>query len=147
MQPFITKLRVRYHEMDALGHVNHAVYLSYLEQAAIEHLESLGLSLNSYQEMGGIFVLRRMEVDYLRSAIASDTLEIKTWLQTMRGTRVIRKYEICRHGETELLLAAEALWVWVDAVSMRPKAIPNPLVELFESLMGEEGKNLNSVDK
>ena len=35
-------LRVRKYEMDALGHVNNAVYLNYMEQAATEHAEALG---------------------------------------------------------------------------------------------------------
>ncbi|MBW4664206.1 MAG: acyl-CoA thioesterase [Chroococcus sp. CMT-3BRIN-NPC107] len=45
MKIFTTQLRVRHYEMDALGHVNNAVYQSYLEQAAIEHSEYLGLTL------------------------------------------------------------------------------------------------------
>lgn len=48
MQPFVTQLRVRHHEMDALGHVNNAVYQHYLEQAAVEHAESLGFTLARY---------------------------------------------------------------------------------------------------
>jgi len=58
MQPFLTHLRVRHYEMDALGHVNNAVYQNYLEQAAIEHSESLGFTLERYWELGGLFVLR-----------------------------------------------------------------------------------------
>ena len=41
---FAVHFRVRHHEMDALGHVNNAVYLNYLEQAGIEHSAALGYS-------------------------------------------------------------------------------------------------------
>jgi acyl-CoA thioester hydrolase len=54
--------------MDALGHVNNAVYQHYLEQAAIEHSEHLGFNHQKYQELGGVFVMRRVELDYLRPA-------------------------------------------------------------------------------
>ena len=64
--------------MDALGHVNNAVYQHYLEHAAIEHLEHLGFTLDRYRELGGVFVMRRIEIDYLRSAAAGDRLEIST---------------------------------------------------------------------
>lgn len=131
MQQFTTKLRVRYHEMDALGHVNNAVYQHYLEQAAIEHSEYLGLNYQKYQELGGVFVMRRVEIDYLRPAIAGDTLEVTTWLQQMRGPRAIRRYEIRKQGEEQLLVTAEALWVWVDTQAMRPRAIPRQLLEAF----------------
>ena len=131
MQRFTTKLRVRYHEMDALGHVNNAVYQHYLEQAAIEHSEHLGFNHQKYQELGGVFVMRRVELDYLRPAIAGDTLEVTTWLQQLRGPRAIRRYEIRKQGEDQLLVTAEVLWVWVDTQAMRPRAIPRQLLDAF----------------
>ncbi len=131
MQRFTTKLRVRYHEMDALGHVNNAVYQHYLEQAAIEHSEHLGFNHQNYQELGGVFVMRRVEIDYLRPAVAGDTLEVITWLQQLRGPRAIRRYEIRKQGEDQLLVTAEVLWVWVDTQAMRPRAIPRQLLDAF----------------
>ncbi|KAF3886883.1 MULTISPECIES: acyl-CoA thioesterase [Nostocales] len=131
MQPFKTLLRVRHYEMDALGHVNNAVYQNYLEQAAVEHSEHLGLTLDVYRELGGVFVMRRVEIDYLRPAIAGDTLEVTTWLKEMRGTRAYRRYEIRKQSQEDLLVTAEALWVWVDVKTMRPRAIPNLLQEKF----------------
>ncbi len=124
-------LRVRHYEMDALGHVNNAVYQNYLEQAAIEHSEHLGLTLDLYRELGGVFVMRRVEIDYLRPSVAGDTLEVTTWLREIRGTRAYRRYEIRKQSEDDLLVTAEALWVWVEAKNMRPRPIPSVLLEKF----------------
>jgi acyl-CoA thioester hydrolase len=143
MEHFTTQLRVRYHEMDALGHVNNAVYQHYLEQAAVEHSEHLGFNQERYQELGGVFVMRRIEIDYLRPAVAGDTLEISTWLQKMRGPRAIRRYEIRKQGNDQLLVTAEALWVWVDTSAMRPKAIPRELLEAFEQ--ANQLENINQT--
>jgi acyl-CoA thioester hydrolase len=131
MEPFTTFLRVRHYEMDAQGHVNNAVYQHYLEQAAIEHSESLGYTFEHYQDLGGMFVMRRVSIDYLRPAFAGDTLAIRTWLAEMRGTRAIRRYEIRRQDEPDLLVTAEVLWVWVDRLSMRPKAIPAEMLASY----------------
>lgn len=131
MQQFTTYLRVRHHEMDALGHVNNAIYQNYLEQAAIEHSENLGLSLELYRELGGLFVMRRIEIDYLRPAVAGDRLEVTTWLHEIRGARAIRRYEIRKQDNEHLLVTAEAVWVWVDITTMRPRAIPNALLDAF----------------
>ena len=131
MEKFQTLLRVRHYEMDALGHVNNAVYQNYLEQAAIEHSESLGFNFELYQELGGVFVMRRVEIDYLRPAVASDTLEITTWLEEIRGTRARRRYEIRKQHKDDLLVTAEALWVWVDTKTMRPRPIPDVLLSKF----------------
>lgn len=132
MQPFTTQIRVRHYEMDTLGHVNNAVYQHYLEHAAIEHLEHLGFSLDRYRELGGVFVMRRIEIDYLRSAAAGDQLEISTWIEQMRGPRAVRRYEIRLAGSGEILLKAEALWVWVEVTTMRPRPIPKPIIDIFQ---------------
>lgn len=132
MKQFITQLRVRYHEMDALGHVNNAVYQHYLEQAAVEHSEHLGFDQQRCEELGGVFVMRKIEIEYLRPAVAGDTLEVTTWLQIVRGPRAIRRYEIRKKGDDPLLVTAEALWVWVDIKAMRPRAIPREILDAFE---------------
>lgn len=134
MQKFTTQLRVRHYELDTLGHVNNAVYQNYLEQTAIAHLEYLGFSLEKYPALGGAFVMRRITLDYLRPAFAGDILTITTWIESMRGTRSTRHYEIRCPGESELLVTAEALWVWVDIQAMRPRPIPKVFLELFEQL-------------
>lgn len=124
--------------MDALGHVNNAVYQHYLEQAAIEHSEFLGFGPKRYEELGGVFVMRRIEIEYLRPAVAGDTLEVTTWLQQVRGPRAIRRYEIRQQGEEQLLVTAEALWVWVDTKIMRPRAIPQLILDAFVQTMQPE---------
>lgn len=131
MKPFVTKLRVRHYEMDALGHVNNAVYQSYLEQAAIEHSEHLGLTLDVYRQLGGVFVMRRLEIEYLRPAVAGDTLDISTWLHELRAASAIRRYEIRKQQSESLLVTAEAMWVWVETATMRPKAIPKLIQATF----------------
>lgn len=138
MPVFKTQLRVRHYEMDALGHVNNAVYQHYLEQAAIEHSESLGFTVDRYRQLGGLFVLRRVELNYLRPAIAGDILEITTWLEKARGTRVTRHYQIRHQQQPDLIVTAEALWVWVNVASMRPQAIPTEVLEAFHQMMSDD---------
>ena len=43
---FSTKIRVRFNETDAQGHVNFAWYLNYFDIALIEYLRTLGYSYN-----------------------------------------------------------------------------------------------------
>ena len=134
MQKFTTELRVRHYELDTLGHVNNAVYQNYLEQVAIEHLEQFDFTLERYRELGGVFVMRRITLDYMRPALAGDTLSVTTWIKDMRGTRTTRCYEVRKQNEPDLLVTAEALWVWVDTKLMRPRPIPSVFIDLFEQL-------------
>ena len=88
---FETFFRVRFHEVDALGHVNNAAYLNYLEQAAIDHATFLGLDLQRLQALGGVFVARRHEIVFLKPTFAGDLLRVVTWLGEPRGARVDRQ--------------------------------------------------------
>ena len=87
---YLLHVRVRYHELDPLGHVNNAVYLNWLEQAAIEHAEAAGWGAARLAELGGAFVARRHEVDYLRPAVAGDVLRVATWAESLDGARALR---------------------------------------------------------
>lgn len=133
-QPFNLLLTVQPSEIDILGHVNNAVYQKYLEQAAAAHSEQLGFTLDRYRQLGGVFVMRRIEMEYLRPAIEGDKLVVTTWIIEIRGACAIRRYEIRKQGERDLLLTAEALWVWVDGETMRPRVIPDILLESFGQL-------------
>src|SRR5215207_2075314 len=84
------RLRVRHHEMDALGHVNNAVYLHYVEEAAIEHARARGYDEARWRELGGTWVVRRHEIEYRAPAVAGDELFVTTRvlaLDRARGTR------------------------------------------------------------
>jgi acyl-CoA thioester hydrolase len=117
--------------MDVLGHVNNAVYLHYLEQAAWEHSEHLGLTLAQYERLGGIFIMRKLEIDFIGSAVMGDTLAVATWIDEMRGARAIRKYEIAHADTGCVLVQATAVWAWVERATGRPRPIPAAVSELF----------------
>lgn len=132
-------LRVRTYETDAQGHVNNAVYLNYMEQAATEHSEQLGWSIARYREIGRMFVIRQHEVLYLGSAACGDTLAVTTWAEDMAGPRAWRAYLIDNTATGKRLVAARTLWVWVDATSGRPRPLPSDIVETFTGEV-ERGK-------
>jgi acyl-CoA thioester hydrolase len=150
-----TVVRVRFHEVDGLGHVNNAAYLNYLEQAAIDHATALGVDLDVLRRLGGVFVARRHDITFLQPAVAGDVLRIVTWLGAPRGARVERRYLILRdevrtgsvpHGGrvvtgadllVDAALVVRAMTEWVFAGDNgKPRRIPAEIVALFESAGG-----------
>jgi len=148
---FEVYIRVRFHEVDPLGHVNNAAYLNYLEQAAIDHAAFLGLDLPRLQALGGAFVARRHEIEFLKPTFAGNLLRVITWLSEPRGARVDRRYLVFKEfaSLTEVAIAGrpvkwsgvqddEALVVratteWVFASSRGlPRRIPEEVVRLFQ---------------
>ena len=142
---FLLTVRVRFHELDPLGHVNNAVFLTYLEEAAIEHSAAAGWPASRLREHGGVFIARRHEIDFLQPAVEGDVLQVRTWAESMSGARAIRAYEIARLNRADsrppidgpveaadlepvardrLLVRARTEWAFVDVVSARPRRIP-----------------------
>ncbi|MGH2615392.1 MAG: acyl-CoA thioesterase [Thermomicrobiales bacterium] len=149
---FDTYTRVRFHEVDALGHVNNAAYLNYLEQAAIDHATALGLDMPRLLELGGVFVARRHEITFLRPTFAGDLLRILTWLGEPRGARIERHSLVVREQDAQagsafigqlrevapdldrgnLVVRATTEWVFADQRG-QPRRIPGEVVDLFGS--------------
>ena len=137
---YVMHLRVRQYETDGLGHVNNAVYLNYLEQAAIEHAEAMGFGKARLAELGGFFVVRRHEIDYLGGAVAGDDLAITTWPETLSGPRAVRCYEIRNAARAKRLVAARTLWVWIDRMTGRPRPMPRAIPDAYAVTEGGRRK-------
>ena len=70
---FVHRERVRFRDLDAMGHVNNAVFATYVEQARIEYLRSLGV-LEGPLYMG--MILARLELDFVAPALPEGEIEI-----------------------------------------------------------------------
>lgn len=127
---YTMRLRVRQYEMDSFGHVNNAVYLNYLEQAATEHAAALGFGQARLAELSGLFLVRRHEIDYLGAAVAGDELAVTTWPEHLSGARAVRCYEIRHVTSGKRLITARTLWVWVD-LRGRPRPMPQVILDAF----------------
>ncbi|MBD0329443.1 MAG: acyl-CoA thioesterase [Thermoleophilia bacterium] len=71
--PFVHRERVRFRDLDAMGHVNNAVFLTYLEQARFRFLEHLGLA---QLEQEPPLILARVEIDFRSQATFGDELAV-----------------------------------------------------------------------
>ncbi|MDP8972356.1 MAG: acyl-CoA thioesterase [Actinomycetota bacterium] len=161
---FLLTVRVRFHELDPLGHVNNAVFLTYLEEAAIEHAAAAGWLSSRLREHGGVFIARRHEIDFLQPAVEGDLLQVRTWAEAMNGARARRAYEIIRLNRAEgasprdglidvadfepaqraaLLVRARTEWAFVDVVAGRPRRIPAEVRDDF--LLATAGKPIGNV--
>ncbi len=147
---FVLPVRVRFHECDPLGHVNNAVYLHYLEQAAIDHAAEAGWPQARLEaEIGAVFMAARHEIDYLRPAVAGDRLVVVTWPEQMGMATALRRYVIRRAREPEpaagliehpdlnalttgeVVVRAVTRWALVRLDTGRPVRIPPTVVDDF----------------
>jgi acyl-CoA thioester hydrolase len=156
---YLAHFRVRFNELDPLGHVNNAAYLTYLEQAAIDHAAAECYDAAHLRQLGGVFIARRHEIDYLRPAVEGDWLRVTTWPADLAGARATRAYEIGRLTPDELaagppqdglhpaatnrapagdlIVQARTEWAYVDIVTGRPQRVPLEVIAAFLVTPGE----------
>lgn len=101
--PYVHHEHVRFRDVDALGHVNNAVFLTYLEEARIGFLQPMGA------EASGM-ILARVEIDFRAPLRIGDEIEIGVRPRTVGTKSFELEYEV-RRGDK---VAAEARTVLVS---------------------------------
>ena len=124
-------MRVRSYELDAYGHVNHAVFLNYFENARVDYLAQKGMSFRSLMEEGCIFIIVRAEVDYIKPLIESDRIEIVGEIEKVGNTSITIRQEMSRLPERELVCRGRFVAVFVDRTSGDPTPVPESFKKAF----------------
>jgi acyl-CoA thioester hydrolase len=92
---FVHRERVRFRDVDAMGHVNNAVFATYVEQARIEYLRHLGL-LDGPLYMG--MILARLELDFLAPGQPQGEVEIGVRATRSGNKSFVLEYELQQEG-------------------------------------------------
>lgn len=125
----VLTVRVYYEDTDYTGIVYHANYLRYMERGRTNYLRLLGVSHRGLfeeteQEAPGFaFVVRSMNIDFLKPARMDDLLEIITEPQEVKGASITVHQQIVRGDD--LLVEARVRVAFVSGGRARP--IPKPL--------------------
>lgn len=128
---FVWPVRVYWEDTDAGGVVYYANYLKFLERARSEWLRAHGFEQDVLREQAGIvFVVRRVEIDYLAPARFNDALEATVGLARAGRASLVVAQSIER-GATRLVSARVTL-ACVDAASFKPVKIPAPILQALE---------------
>ena len=149
---FRHKLDVRFRDCDPMGHVNNAVYLTYLEQARLAQWRALwGFGRRSEagaSEQRGAdglpapdvgagplpgVILARVEMDYKAPARFGDVLEVKIGLASVGRTSFTYEYEIV-DDRGRLVASARTVQVMYDYAAQRAVPIPAEISGLFDTL-------------
>ncbi len=124
MTPYTLTLRVYYEDTDAGGIVYHARYLAFAERARTEALRQAGVPHAELVEgYGLIFVVHRVEMDYLRPARLDDELVVTTGPWALGAATVeVRQVFTAAGGTVGSLLVKLAC---VRRADGRPARIPD----------------------
>jgi acyl-CoA thioester hydrolase len=127
--------------IDMNGHVNNLEYLYWMQEIATAHSASQGWTVDRYRSLGTSWVVRSHHIDYLRPAFAGELLDLHTWITGFGDYQSPRKYVFTKSGDSRVIVRAETIWVYVDAVTGRPKRTPEDFMAAFD-VIAEEGDAL-----
>jgi acyl-CoA thioester hydrolase len=130
---FIWQARVYWEDTDAGGIVYHASYLRFLERARTEWLRAHGVAQRRLaSEAGVVFSVVTLQIQYQRPARLDDLLLIDCEPQRIGGASFGFTQRIWREGqEHEPVASAQLRVACLDARSLRPKRLPQPIAELI----------------
>lgn len=128
IKKFIWPVRVYYEDTDAGGVVFYANYLKFFERARTEMLRAMGYEQDELVANEGIiFVVRSVQADYLRSARFNDQIQVSAEVVLAKKASLIFEQLITRGDD--VLCKGIIRIACLDALTMRPKAIPENLLE------------------
>jgi acyl-CoA thioester hydrolase len=121
-----TAIAIRYGDMDTLGHVNNAKYLTYLEQARVGYFRDLPLWSGGIASHG--LILAKVVIDY-RAPLTLDDITAEVWTRVSRlGGKSfdLEQRVLCqRAGATVLAAESTSVVVAYDYLTGQSVTIPD----------------------
>ncbi|TPW22074.1 MAG: acyl-CoA thioester hydrolase [Elusimicrobia bacterium] len=122
--PFTVRadIQVRFRDTDAMGHVNNAVYLSYLEIARLEYWRAL-TKRRDWRSLD--IVVARAEVDYRFPATVD--MDLVVWVRTteLKRSSFVMEYRVEEKGTGRLIAEARTVQACFDYKANKVQRIPD----------------------
>ena len=119
------KTEVRGYELDSYGHVNNAVYISYIEQSRWEILQQAGL-LDSLLTKELLLVVTETNIRYMRELKLFDKIEIETTV-TYESPYLVFNHNILNLSSEFKAAKAQVKTLLID-IERTPQDIPEELL-------------------
>jgi len=128
------RIEIRWRDCDAYGHVNNAVYLTYLEEVRDEWLAGV---LGACDDVWD-FVLARVAVDFRHELVQDDDVVVASCRLVRIGTASVSTREEVRKGDGLLAAESEAVLVARDRDSGRSRPLTGAERAAFSPLLHPE---------
>lgn len=128
-QVYEHELDVRWGDMDAVGHVNNATYLTYFEQARISWLASIDAGKVSVSEAAGP-VMANVSCEFRRAIVHPARLRIEVTAGPAGRSSLPTGYRIVDAKDPSVEYATgSSVLVWIDYRTGKPVPVPDSLRE------------------
>jgi acyl-CoA thioester hydrolase len=119
---------VAFRDLDGLGHVNNAVYLSYVESARLAYMQEV-LGPLELDELG---IVADVKISFRSPAALGETLEVGHRVSRVGETSLVFEFEV-RGGDGQLVAEGSTVHVAFDYGVRRPVPVPEKWRNRIES--------------
>ncbi len=118
-----TQIRTRYGEVDQMGYVYHANYVSYCHEARTELLREYGINDLVLEKNNIMIPVVTFSIDYKNAAHYDDLLTVKTTLTDIKGPKMSFDFVITNE-EGKTIIKAFTIVAFVNANTRKPLRVP-----------------------
>lgn len=131
----VQRIPVRFADIDALDHVNHAVLLTYCETVRCDWFQEQG-----YPSMARLpFILASAHIEYKAQVAKTDPVEAAMWTSRMGGKSWDFSYAIRDAATKRVFAQATTVQVAYDYAARKTVEIPPELRAKLEALRPDAG--------
>lgn len=128
-----TEIQIRFNDVDALGHVNNAVHITWFELARIKYFDDT-IGGNIDWEREGM-ILAHTSISYKTPVYLKDKIEVHTWFSKSGTTSFELMYEIIRKekdgGET-VCATGSSVQVCFNYKENKPVPVPRNWLDAIQ---------------
>ncbi|AUH63506.1 acyl-CoA thioesterase [Paracoccus zhejiangensis] len=121
--------KLRYSDTDRLGHVNNAVFSTMLETGRVDFLLAGETALNA---PGSVFVIARLELDYLAEVTWPGNVDIGTGVLSVGRSSMTLRQALFQHGRC--VADATTVLVQMNEETRRPQPLTDAAVTRLNGL-------------
>jgi acyl-CoA thioester hydrolase len=135
-----TPIQVRFRDTDAFGHVNNAVFFTYIELARVRYLiDVLGLE-EPFERMP--LILARVELDFRSPILFGEEVEVATQVDRIGRSSIAMSHRLMAGADQRLVGESQSVLVTYDYEAARPIPVPD---DWRAKLAAHEGRALDEA--
>ena len=131
----VRDLQPRFRDTDAMGHINNAVYVTYLEVARQNYWQALDAE-SDYRRVP--FILAGVKIDFRSEALVKETLTLAIRCGWVGNKSFGFEYEIREKTTQRLVVEASSVQVCYDYGTKTSMAVPLELRRRLETFEGRD---------
>jgi acyl-CoA thioester hydrolase len=120
---FAAPIAIRFRDLDAFGHVNNAVYFTYMEMARVEYFRRLGLVADEFPSP--FFIIAEATCQFKAPILMTMQLSLRTRVSRLGNSSFDMDYQFIEATDGRLLASGRTVQVMFDYAAGRTVPLPD----------------------